>query len=327
MLTVVLGLGSALGYAVHDFLMVKVVRAAAVWTALCWSMGTGLVILLPLALLLDGPPSGSAEWRAAGFAAASGLCEAAALACLLRGLVTGNLSIVTPLASLAGGFVAVIAVIGGEALSTPALIGLPVAVAGGLLASVEKAPSEDVFRLNEGGLDGAPDPPGLLDAPTGAGQTPAAAADADPVPAGPASARHRRATAGAGWALLSSVLFAVVVFLMAEATALHPVAIAAYGRLGTIVVLVPVALLLAGLRLPRPLAGRSAAAGVFDAAAFVAFAAAITIGPIAVASVVLAQGGTMAVLLGYLLLHERLSGVQYVGVACTCVAVTLFAMG
>ena len=32
MLTVVLGLGSALGYALHDFLMVKVVRAAAVWT-------------------------------------------------------------------------------------------------------------------------------------------------------------------------------------------------------------------------------------------------------------------------------------------------------
>jgi drug/metabolite transporter (DMT)-like permease len=322
MLTVVLGLGSALGYAVHDFLMVKVVRAAAVWTALCWSMGTGLVILLPLALILDGPPSGPAEWRAAGFAAASGLCEAAALACLLRGLVTGNLSIVTPLASLAGGFVAVIAVIGGEALSTPALIGLPVAVAGGLLASVEKAPAEEVFRLDEGGPEAAPGAPVPFDPSADAGVAPAATTPADPTPV-----RRRQATAGAGWALLSSVLFAVVVFLMAEATALHAVAIAAYGRLGTIVVLVPVALLLAGLRLPRPLAGRCATAGVFDAAAFVAFAAAITIGPIAVASVVLAQGGTMAVLLGYLLLHERLSRVQYAGVACTCVAVTLFAIG
>ena len=58
-----------------------------------------------------------------------------------------------------------------------------------------------------------------------------------------------------------------------------------------------------------------------------ALAAAITIGPLAVASVVIAQGGTMAVLLGYLLLHERLSRVQYAGVACTCVAVTLFALG
>ena len=96
MLTVVLGLGSALGYALHDYLMVKVVRATAVWTAMSWSMAVGLVILLPLALVLYGPPSGAAEWRAVAYAMAGGLCEAAALACLLRGLVTGNLSIVTP---------------------------------------------------------------------------------------------------------------------------------------------------------------------------------------------------------------------------------------
>ena len=103
MLTVVIGLGSALGYALHDFLMVKVVRVAPVWTGLAWSMGVGLAILLPLALALDGLPSGSAEWRAVGFAVASGLCEAAGLACLLRGLVVGSLSVVTPLASLSGG--------------------------------------------------------------------------------------------------------------------------------------------------------------------------------------------------------------------------------
>jgi drug/metabolite transporter (DMT)-like permease len=299
MLTVVLGLGSALGYALHDFLMVKVVRAAAVWTALVWSMGVGLAILLPLALLLDGPPAGAAEWRAVGYAALSGICEAAGLACLLRGLVTGNLSIVTPLASLAGGFVAVIALIGGESLPTLAIAGLPLAVAGGLMASVEKAPKEEVF---------GPDVP------------------APPAVAPAAPARRTRPTAGAGWALLSSALFAVTVLLLAEATALGPVAVAAYGRLGTMAVLVPVALLLAGLRLPAALARRSAFAGVFDAAAFVALAAAISLGPLAVASVVISQGGTMAVLLGYVFLHERLSRVQYAGVACTCVAVTLFAL-
>jgi drug/metabolite transporter (DMT)-like permease len=293
MLTVVLGLGSALGYALHDFLMVKVVRAAAVWTAMSWSMAVGLVIMLPLALALYGLPSGAAEWRAVAFAMGGGLCEAAALACLLRGLVTGNLSIVTPLASLAGGIVAVIAIIGGESLSTPALIGLPLAVAGGLLASVEKAPAEEIFGPDE-------------------------------EPAAPV--RRARGTSGAGWALLSSALFAVVILLLAQAGALQPVAIAAYGRLGTMIVLVPVALLLAGLRLPRRLAGRCGVAGVFDAGGFILFAAAIAIGPLAVASVVIAQGGTMAVLLGYLMLHERLSRLQYVGVACTCVACTLLAI-
>ncbi len=303
MLTVVLGLGSAMGYVLHDFLMVKVVRAVAVWTAMCWAMGVGLVVLVPAALLLYGPPSGSAEWRAAAFAAAGGLCEAAALACLLRGLVTGNLSIVTPLASLAGGLVAVIAVVGGEPLTTPAVIGLPLAVAGGLLASVEKAPAKEVFRLEAAAID------------VSAGEDP----PAEPVP-------RRRGTAGAGWALLSSALFAVVILLLDEATALPSVAIAAYGRVGTMVVLVPVALLFAGLRLPRVFVRRTILAGLADSAGFILFAAAITIGPLAVASVVISQGGTLAVLLGYLALRERLSRLQYVGVACTCVACTLFAV-
>jgi drug/metabolite transporter (DMT)-like permease len=315
MLTVVFGLGSALGYALHDFLMVKVVRAVALWTAMSWSMAVGLLILLPLAQVLYGLPAGAAEWRAVGFAMAGGLCEAAALACLLRGLVTGNLSIVTPLASLAGGIVAVIAIIGGEALSAPAMIGLPLAVAGGLLASVEKAPAEEVFGL------GGPEPIGGVAGAVASG-APSAVAGVESA----APARRARGTSGAGWALLSSALFAVVILLFAQAGALHPVAIAAYGRLGTMVVLLPVALLFGGLRLPRRLAGRCGIAGVFDATGFIFFAAAIAIGPLAVASVVIAQGGTMAVLLGYLMLHERLSRLQYVGVACTCAACTLLAI-
>jgi drug/metabolite transporter (DMT)-like permease len=296
-LTVVLGLGSALGYALHDYLMVKVVRAAAVWTALTWSMGTGLVILLPLALVIDGLPSGSAEWRAVAFASASGVCEAAGLGCLLRGLVKGNLSVVTPLASLTGGFVAVIMIVQGEPLPAFALVGLPLAVGGGLMASVEKVPKERVFGPEDGAAGAA------------------------------ASAGRTRATAGAGWALLSAALFAGTMLLFVEAGALHPVALAAYGRLGTMVVLVPVALLLAGLRLPHTLARRAAFAGVFDAAAFVALAAAISIGPVAIASVVVSQGGTMAALLGLFVLRERLSRVQIVGVALTCVAVALLASG
>ena len=295
MLTVVLGLGSALGYALYDFLMVKVVRAAAVWTALTWSMGVGLIILVPLALLVDGLPSGSAEWRAVAFAMAGGVCEAAGMGCLLRGLVKGNLSVVTPLASLTGGFVAMIMIVRGEPLPAFALVGLPLAVVGGLMASVEKAPKERVFGPDES--------------------------------AASARGARTRATAGAGWALLSAALFAGTMLFFVEAHALHPVALVAYGRLGTMVVLVPVTLLLAGLRLPRPLVRRAAFAGVFDAAAFVALAAAISIGPVAIASVVVSQGGTMAALLGLFVLRERLSRVQIAGVALTCVAVALLASG
>jgi drug/metabolite transporter (DMT)-like permease len=310
-LTVVIGLGSALGYALHDFLMVRVVRAVAVLTALTWSMGIGLIVLLPLALLLTGPPSGSAEGRAVAYATAGGVCEAAGLGCLLRGLVTGNLSVVTPLASLAGGFVAAVTILHGESLPLLAMIGLPLAIGGGLMASIELTPKEEVFGP-------APAGPGQ-NAPAGPGpDAPATGADSAP-------GRRSRATAGAGWALLSSALFAVTVLLFVQATALHPVALAAYGRLGTMVVLVPATLLRAGVKLPPPLAKRAGVAGLFDAAAFVALAAAISAGPVAVASVVVSQGGTMAALLGLFFLRERLSRVQLVGVGLTCVAVALLA--
>ena len=310
MLTILFGFGTSVGYALHDFLMVKVVRAVSVWAGLTWSMGTALVILLPLALVLDGLPAGGAEWRAAGFGVFSGLAEAAGLAALLRGLVVGRLAVVTPLASLSGGFAALVMILRGEPVSALLAAGLVLAVAGGMLASIERVPEEEVF---------GPDP--AADA-GGAGGT--AGPGARPV-AQPA--RRTRATAGAGWALFSAVLFGIAMLLLAEASAITPVSLAACGRIGTVVVMLPVALLLRGVRLPRPLAKRSVAAGCFDAVAFVCMAAAVTIGPVAVASVMSAQGGLVAAVLGFVFLHERLTRVQYVGIALTCAAVAFLAAG
>ena len=247
-------------------------------------MLVGLAILVPLALIVDGLPSGDEQWRAAGFAAASGVLEFLGLGALLKGLSTGNLSVVTPLGSLAGGFAAVGAIALGETLPTIALIGLPLAVLGGLMASVERAP---VSALGE--------------------------------------RRRTRATAGAGWALLSAVLFAGTLLLFAEATALPPISLAAVGRVSTTIVVIPVALLTGGLVLPRPFRRRAVVAGAVDAGAFVGLAAAISLGPVAIASVSVAQAGTWAVIIGLVVLREKLSRVQLVGVALTCVAITMLA--
>jgi drug/metabolite transporter (DMT)-like permease len=284
MLTVVFGLGSAFGYAVHDYLLVRIVRSASLWSALAWVMLVGLAILVPLALIVDGLPSGDEQWRAAGFAAASGVFEFLGLGALLKGLSTGNLSVVTPLGSLAGGFAAVGAIVLGEALPPIALIGLPLAVLGGLMASVERAP---VSALGE--------------------------------------RRRTRATAGAGWALLSAVLFAGTLLLFAEATALPPISLAAVGRVSTTIVVIPVALFTGGLVLPRPFRRRAVVAGAVDAGAFVGLAAAISLGPVAIASVSVAQAGTWAVIIGLVVLREKLSRIQLVGVALTCVAITMLA--
>ena len=205
----------------------------------------------------------------------------------------------------------------GESLTALALIGLPLAVVGGLMASIERAPKEEVFDLPSG-------PPPSTAATRAAGASASVRRTITPGP--PGERRRTRATAGAGWALASAVIFSAAVLLVAEATALRPVALAAWGRLGTVALLVPVAMLLGGLRLPRPLVVRSAYAGVFDAAAFVALAAAIAIGPVAVASVVVSQVGTMAAVLGLIVLRERLSPVQYAGVALTGVAVAMLSM-
>ena len=48
-------------------------------------MLVGLAILVPLALIVDGLPSGDEQWRAAAFAAASGVLEFLGLGALLKG--------------------------------------------------------------------------------------------------------------------------------------------------------------------------------------------------------------------------------------------------
>jgi drug/metabolite transporter (DMT)-like permease len=284
MLTVAFGLASAFGYAVHDYLLVRIVRSASLWTALAWVMLVGAAVLVPLALIVDGVPSGDVQWRAARYAAASGVLEFLGLGALLKGLSTGNLSVVTPLGSLAGGFAAAIAIALGETLTPLAMVGLPLAVAGGLMASVERSPRSALGER-----------------------------------------RRTRATAGAGWALLSAALFAGTLLFFAEATALPPFTLAAIGRVATTIIVVPVALFTGGLMLPRPFRRRAVLAGVIDAAAFVGLAAAISLGPVAIASVSVAQAGTWAVIIGLVVLREKLGRVQLVGVALTCVAITMLA--
>jgi drug/metabolite transporter (DMT)-like permease len=125
--------------------------------------------------------------------------------------------------------------------------------------------------------------------------------------------------------LLSAALFACTLLFFAEATALPPFSLAAVGRAATCVIVVPVALLTGGLMLPRGYRRRAAVAGAVDAGAFVALALAVSLGPVAVASVSVAQAGTWAVVIGFVLLRERLSRVQLVGVVLTCVAITMLA--
>ena len=286
MLTAVLSLTSAFGYTVHDVLMMRVVRSTPVFTALFWVQSVALVVFVPAWLIFVGLPEGAEEWRAAGLAALSGPIEVLALAALLKALAVGKLSVVGPLAALGGGFGALFAIALGEPVSGVAVVGLPLAVVGTVLASIE--------------------PGGLDEAGGRAGVSPAA---------------------GAGWALLCAMIFGIEPVLLGEAAALSPLAVVSIGRLASLALLVPILLVAYGFRLRREYAGRVGAAGVLDGIAFIAFAAATAIGPVATASVLVAQVGTLSAIVGMWALRERPAKVQIVGIVLAVVAVTLLALG
>jgi drug/metabolite transporter (DMT)-like permease len=285
-LTAVLSLVSALGYTIHDVLMMRVVRSTPVFTALFWVQSVALVLFVPVWLIFIGLPEGAEEWRAAGLAALSGPIEVLALAALLKALAVGKLSIVAPLAALGGGFGALFAIALGESVSGLAVIGLPLAVAGAVLASME---------------------PGAVDEDIG-------------------QRRRVSATTGAGWALLCAAIFGLEPVLFGEAAALPPIAIVAVSRIASLSLLVPLLLVAYGFRMEREHAVPVGVSGLVDGFAVLAFAAATAIGPVSTASVLVAQTGTFSAVVGMWALKERLTKVQVVGIALAIIAVTLLAM-
>jgi len=280
-LTAAVSLSAAFAYTLHDYLMVRVVRGAAVLSALFRVQVVGLVVLGPLWLLIGESPSGGDEWRAALLAASTGPIEIVALACLLKGLSVGKLSVVGPLAALGGGFGAAFAVALGEPVEGLAAIGLPLAVAGAVLASIERSPDGE---------------------------------------------RRVKATAGAGWGLLCALIWGVEPIVIAEATLLPSLSVVTIGRLASVVFLAPFTALFGGFALPRAFARRSGVAGVLDVAGYFLWVAGTAVGPVATASVLVAQTGTMSAVFGTVALRERPTRIQVVGIAATTVAVTLLAL-
>ena len=294
MLTVLLGLSAALSYALHDLLVVPATRRARPLTVMFWVLCSSLAILLTLALFLDGLPHGAAQWRAIGWAAVGGVFYVAALFALLRGFSVGALSLVTPLAALEGAFATVYSVLNGEAIAGVAVIALPLAVVGGVLASIAMG--------KPGGED------------TGS-------------PAGLARRRARLApAAGAGWGLLCGALFAVTLLTYAEAGAVGPVTAAAAGRLASTPLVAPLVLAARVSRLDRSLRPRTLLAGACEAGGYIAAAAALARGPVSTASVMIAQFALFAVVLGIVVLRERPAPHQLLGIALTVLAVTLLGL-
>jgi drug/metabolite transporter (DMT)-like permease len=136
-----------------------------------------------------------------------------------------------------------------------------------------------------------------------------------------------KTTAGAGWALLSAALFAVVVVLYDHAHALPSLSVAAVSRTTSFLAILPVVLFVGGgVKVARPLRLTVAGAGALEILGLVLVTASVAVGPLAIAGVMISQFATFAVLLGIVFLHERPRPHQLFGVACTIAAVSVLAL-
>jgi drug/metabolite transporter (DMT)-like permease len=298
--TVALALSAALCYAVSDFLAQRVTRGgASVVSTLTWVLATGTAITVPIAIVAGDSPHGRAELIDVGYAATGGAVYLVAYASLVRGLRVGNISLVTPLASLQGAVAAVIAIaLFAERITALTAAGLALAVAGSTMAAI--APG---FRAGQG-----------LDPRVGSTE-----------PGGRGSVVRLRAASGAGWGLLCALAFGIVITLYGAITSISPLTAVAVSRVTSFALILPLATRF-GMHVPHGLRGTALLSGALEASGFLLLVVAIAVGPVAVASVVVAQFATFAVLLGLIANRERPSRVQLVGVLCTILAVTALAL-
>ncbi len=278
MIAVLFSLGTAFSYALQDYLMMPVARVTSVIAGVLWIRVVAVLVLVATVAIIGGRPTGGEEWRAVGFAALGGVFEVAAFAAWLTALGRGQLSVVSPLASLSSAFTVIFVLMIGQSVASAVWIGLPLAVVGSALTSLE--PTDD-------------------------------------------GTRSRSAAAGTGWAILAAAIFGVITILFGEASALPPVSVALFAGLATLLVTAPLAVALRAWRMPARFRRRVGVCGLLDAGALVTFAAATAIGPLPVVGITVAQTGTMAVLLGMVLLGERPSRTQMLGIVLTLAAVTL----
>jgi uncharacterized membrane protein len=135
-LTILTGLLTSLSYATSDMLSQHVTRASRAVTQIVWVLATGVVLVVPVALVLRGLPD-DGEWAGAGLAALAGVVYFAALFCLLRGLQVGDLGLVSALTSLQGAYVAIVVIALGEPVTPLLGVALGLAAFGAVLTSFE----------------------------------------------------------------------------------------------------------------------------------------------------------------------------------------------
>ena len=134
MVPVALALGASLAWGASDFLAGLRTRRLAVLWVLLVSQATGLALVLIAALISGAPlPGGDAALLAAG----AGVAELIGFAALYRALAIGPMSVVAPISAMAALLPVIVSLASGTAPTVVQGLGMVLALAGAMLASLE----------------------------------------------------------------------------------------------------------------------------------------------------------------------------------------------
>jgi drug/metabolite transporter (DMT)-like permease len=132
-ITILLGLCSAVGWGAPDVLVAQAIRRAGAFPLVACSMLFGALLAAPLALFVDW---NHIPTRAMWLAPTIGLLTVIGFQFGFAAFEGGSVSVVAPIIACEGGVAAALAIAGGERPDPLVLIGLPLAVAGVVLVSM-----------------------------------------------------------------------------------------------------------------------------------------------------------------------------------------------
>ena len=285
----VLALASAACYGAADFIGGMAARRADTIPVVMVSQAAGMILVALMLPLLDAPAPGRLDLLWSG---AAGIAGGVGVALLYRALAVGVMSLVAPVTAVCGVAVPVVIAVAllGERPPVQASLGIALALAAVVLISqADERPT--------------------------------------PAPGEPEGGQNPRRR-GLGLALASGVSIGLFFFALARTSAaagLWPLLIARGCSVGFFGVLA----LASGrvLRLPRPIAATAMAGGILDMLANLLYLLATRRGPLTLVVTLSALYPASTVMLAWRVLHERLTGRQWAGVALALGAIVLIVRG
>jgi len=289
MVPVLLALASGVAWGVSDFLGGLNSRRVALTAVLLITQAVGLAMMLPLAVLHGGP---LLDAPMVGFAIGGSVSGLIGIAALYRGMSVGAVSIVAPISATGAAVPVLFGLLRGERATPIQSLGIALALVGIVLAS------------RAAGEPHSTNPPTLRFAPRGA----------------PVLAR------GVGLAIVAALGFGGFFVLLHEASVRDVLWATVVQRLTGLCILVVATLALrpslsvGWSRMPSLLL-----VGVLDTGANVLYAYASTLGLVSLAAVLASLFPVVTVILAWIVLKERLSVSQGIGVVCALTGVAMIA--